>query len=53
MIKKHDMFELWVERTNGKGLKLFSSKDPSEVKEIKDAIDHCVQSGESTLELGL
>jgi hypothetical protein len=52
MIKKDGVHELWVERTNGKGLKVFSSKNIAEVQEIKEAIDYAVTSGVSTLELG-
>lgn len=52
MIKKDGTHELWVERTNGKGLKIFSSTDVKEVIEIKEMIDYAIKTRESTLELG-
>lgn len=52
MIKKDGIHELWVERVNGKGLKIFSSTDVKEVVEIKEMIDYAIKTRESTLELG-
>lgn len=52
MIKKDGNHELWVERVNGKGLKILSSDKVAEVLEIKDAIDYAIKTRESTLELG-
>ena len=53
MIKKDGKHELWVERTNGKGLKLLADTDIYKVVEIKDAIDYAIKTRESTLELEL
>lgn len=52
MIKKDGAHELWVERTNGKGLKVFSSTDVEKVAEIKDAIDWAIKNNKPALELG-
>jgi hypothetical protein len=52
MIKKDGTHELWVERVNGKGLKILSSDKVAEVLEIKEAIDYAIKTRESTLELG-
>lgn len=51
IVKKDGVHEIWVERTSGKGLKIFKSKNEEEVTEIKDAIDYAISKGKPTLEL--
>ncbi len=46
-----DNYQLWVERTNGKNLKIVESTNEEEVSVVKDAIDYAIQHGEPTLEL--
>lgn len=43
--------QLWVERPNGKTLKVIESRNISEVKLIKGAIDYAIKNGEPSLEL--
>lgn len=43
--------QLWVERSNGKNLKIMESEDLSEVQLHKDAIDYAIETREPTLRL--
>lgn len=43
--------QLWVERPNGKSLKIVDSRDESEAELVKNAIDFAIRNGEPTLEL--
>lgn len=49
--KEEGKFQLWVERVNGKTLKVVESADKGTVEEVKDAIDFAIESGHKTLEL--
>lgn len=44
-------YQLWVERPNGKTLKVKESRDAEDVQIIKEAIDFAIRSGHPTLEL--
>jgi hypothetical protein len=45
------LYQLWVERPNGKTLKIIESKNEEDVQEVKDAIDFAIKSGHPSLEL--
>lgn len=51
MVFKDGKHQLWVERLNGKGLKVLESEDEASVKEHKDAIDTAIRLGAPTFEL--
>lgn len=44
-------FQLWVERSNGKSLKIEQSADEQEIKTIKEAIDYAIENNEQALRL--
>jgi hypothetical protein len=46
-----DTYQLWVERPNGKSLKIIESRDEKDIQEVKDAIDFAIKSGHPSLEL--
>lgn len=46
-----ELYSVWVERINGKGLKLEESKNKSEVELVRDAIDYAIKEGHTTLDL--
>lgn len=48
---KEGVYQVWVERPNGKTMKIGESKDPNEAKEIKDAIDFAIEHGHKVLNL--
>lgn len=43
--------QLWVERPNGKSLKIAESVNLKEVELVKEAIDYAIKHREPTLEL--
>lgn len=43
--------QVWVERVNGKTLKVGESTDKQEILDIKEAIDYAIQEGHKTLNL--
>lgn len=43
--------QLWVERSNGKSVKIAESKNREDVKEVKGAIDFAIKKGDPVLEL--
>lgn len=43
--------QLWVEKPNGKTMKIVESKNAHEVAEVKDAIDFAIKIGKPSLEL--
>lgn len=49
--EKDGLFQVWVERANGKSLKVNESSVREEVEVIKDAIDWAIQEGHKTLRL--
>ena len=49
--KDGDKYQLWVERPNGKSLKIVESTDKSEVELVKEAIDYAIKNREPVLEL--
>lgn len=49
--EENGVHKLWIERPNGKSLKIKESKHFDEVKEVKDAIDYAIRKGHTTLEL--
>lgn len=44
-------FQLWVERPNGKSLKLVDSKNREDAEIVKSAIEHAIKTGDPMLEL--
>ena len=48
---KNDMHSVWVERQNGKNMKVLESNDLDKVKEIRNAIDYAIETKEPTLDL--
>jgi hypothetical protein len=44
-------FQLWIERPNGKTLKIVESKEKSDVELVKNAIDYAIAHHEPSLEL--
>lgn len=44
-------YQLWIERNNGKSLKVIESEYEQEIKEVKEAIDYAVRTGQRSLEL--
>ena len=48
-----DKHSLWVERINGKNMKIVESDDIEEVKLYRNAIHHAIQEKEPTLELDI
>lgn len=51
MSKQHGKFQVWVERINGKGLKVYESQDEKDVKTVRDAIDYAIKTGEKSLDM--
>ena len=49
--KDGDKYQLWVERLNGKSLKIVESTDKNEVELVKEAIDYAIKHREPVLEL--
>lgn len=49
--KESGLFQLWIERPNGKTLKISESKHLADVQEVKDAIDYAIKTGQPSLEL--
>jgi len=49
--EKDGIFSIWIERPNGKTLKLKESEKEEDVKIIKEAIDYAISKGEKTLVL--
>lgn len=49
--KDGDKYQLWVERPNGKSLKIVESTDKNEVELVKEAIDYAIKHREPVLEL--
>lgn len=43
--------QVWVERVNGKTMKVGESENKQEVLDIKEAIDYAIQEGHKTLSL--
>lgn len=43
--------QVWVERPNGKTLKLDESKDRQQVLDVKEAIDYAIEHGHKVLKL--
>lgn len=48
---KDGKHQIWVERANGKTLKVNESENKEEIMEIKEAIDYAIQEGHKTLSL--
>ena len=44
-------YQVWVERSNGKNLRVGESESEDDVNEIKDAIDYAISEGIKTLSL--
>lgn len=49
--KENDKFQLWVERPNGKSLKIAEHQDEKEIELIKEAIDFAIKNRDPVLEL--
>lgn len=49
--KKGDMYQVWVERNNGKTFMLKESDKKEEIDEIKDMIDYAIAHKEPMLDL--
>jgi hypothetical protein len=49
--KEGVLYQLWVERPNGKSLKIAENEDYVEVQIIKDAIDYAIEHRIPTLKL--
>lgn len=49
--QKGEMHQLWVEKPNGKTLMIRQDEDKEEIDTIKEAIDHAIEIGETTLRL--
>jgi len=49
--ERDGLYQLWVERVNGKTLKINENTDQKEVALIKEAIDYAIENKESTLRL--
>lgn len=49
--EKIGFYELWVERSSGKTVKIESSYDISTIQTIKDAIDYAIEHDEKVLRL--
>jgi hypothetical protein len=43
--------QIWVERPNGKTMKVGESSEQQEVHDIKDAIDYAIENGHKVLNL--
>ena len=43
--------QVWVERVNGKTLKVGEGENKQEITDIKEAIDFAIQTGHKTLSL--
>ena len=50
-IKNKEVYELWATRPSGKTMMIWSSKEESEIKEIKRAIDTAIQMGDPVFDL--
>lgn len=48
---ENDVYQLWVERPNGKSLKLAEDANKNEIQLIKDAIDHAIETHDPVLNL--
>jgi hypothetical protein len=48
---KNEKWEVWIEKPNGKTLKIKESADEKEANEIKEAIDYAISKGVPSLEL--
>lgn len=51
MFKQGEQHQVWVERPNGKTMRIIESTDPNEAKTVKDAIDFAIENGHKTLNL--
>lgn len=51
--KEGDKHSVWVERINGKNMKILESPNEEEVKEIRDMIDYAIKNSKNTLELDI
>ena len=51
LVEKDGKFQMWVERSNGRGLKVLESDDEAFVKDHKDAIDTAIRLGKQTFEM--
>ena len=49
--QRDNKYQLWVERVNGKTLLVYENMLEEEVSMVKDAIDHAIETKESTLRL--
>lgn len=49
--KKDDMYQVWVERSNGKTFMLKQSESKSDIDEIKDMIDFAISKKDPLLDL--
>lgn len=49
--EKNGMHQVWVERVNGKTLKVRESKNKNDVQIVKEAIDYAIENGHKTLNL--
>ena len=49
--KEGDKYQLWVERPNGKSLKIVESTNQEDVEIVKEAIDYAIKHREPVLEL--
>lgn len=49
--QRDDIYELWIERPNGKSMRIKTSKDKEEIEELKEALDFALKHGESTFEI--
>lgn len=48
---KEGKYQVWVERPNGKTIKINESTNEEDIKTIKEAIDYAISKGEKTLSL--
>lgn len=49
--KKESLYQLWVERSNGKNLKIEEHKNIDRIKDIKEAIDYAIEKKHKVLRL--
>ena len=49
--QENGKFQLWVERPNGKNMKIVEDTNEAEVLLVKEAIDYAIENNESTLRL--
>lgn len=50
-IEREGKYQIWVERANGKSLKVRESENAEEIEEVKDAIDFAIENGHKTLKI--